>query len=95
LTGLIQRSSQTRRLNNSRAMDTISMKDVAARVVAWHNRHPLARRIKPGDVSGIGVVTIPCAPSDALPAGTARSRHRAGGRCCTPPLPAWPRRWHA
>lgn len=56
------------------------MKDVAARVVAWHNRHPLARRIKPGDVSGIGVVTIPCAPSDALPAGTApqpSSRWRA------------------
>ena len=34
---------------------------VAAAVVAWHNRHPLARRITPQQVHGIGVVELPLA----------------------------------
>ncbi len=34
---------------------------VAARVVAWHNRHPLARRIRPEQVHSIGVVSLPFA----------------------------------
>lgn len=37
------------------------MADVVARVVAWHNRHPLARRITPADVSGVGIVALPFA----------------------------------
>ncbi|MEO5733634.1 MAG: hypothetical protein ABIN96_15525 [Rubrivivax sp.] len=32
---------------------------VAARVVAWHNRHPLARRIALAQVGHLGVVTLP------------------------------------
>ena len=37
------------------------MADVAAQVVAWHNRHPLARRIARTDVQGIGIVSAPFA----------------------------------
>lgn len=41
--------------------------DVATQVVAWHNRHPLARRITRKDVQGIGLVELPFA-RDGLPA---------------------------
>ena len=37
------------------------MADVAAQVVAWHNRHPLARRITRKDVQGIGIIALPFA----------------------------------
>jgi len=35
--------------------------EVTARVVAWHNRHPLARRIDPTQVHSIGEVRLPFA----------------------------------
>jgi hypothetical protein len=35
--------------------------DVAAQVVAWHNRHPLARRIARKDVQSVGIVELPFA----------------------------------
>ncbi|NRF66868.1 hypothetical protein HLB44_07725 [Aquincola sp. S2] len=35
--------------------------DVAAQVVAWHNRHPLARRIARRDVQSVGIVVLPFA----------------------------------
>lgn len=35
--------------------------DVVERVVAWHNRHPLARRITKAQVQGVGVVALPFA----------------------------------
>ncbi len=35
------------------------MNEVAARVVAWHNRHPLARRITSAQVGAIGVIALP------------------------------------
>ena len=38
------------------------------RVVAWHNRHPLARRIYPTQVHSIGEVLLPFASSMAAPA---------------------------
>lgn len=41
--------------------------DVAARVVAWHNRHPLARRITRKDVQGIGSVELPYARDGQRP----------------------------
>ncbi len=41
--------------------------DVAAAVVAWHNRHPLARRIAPEQVHDVGVLHLPV----ALPPGSA------------------------
>ena len=40
-------------------MDELRPDDVAARVAAWHNRHPLARRITPAQVQGVGWVALP------------------------------------
>lgn len=37
------------------------MADVAAQVVAWHNRHPLARRIARKDVQSVGIIALPFA----------------------------------
>lgn len=51
---------------------------VVARVVAWHNRHPLAETISAAQVEGVGLVNLPFAirgarvepvPQPALPAG--------------------------
>lgn len=47
------------------AMNALRPADLAARVVAWHNRHPLARRISSSQVGGIGAVSLPF----ALPEG--------------------------
>lgn len=50
-------------------MKTISHDELVARVVAWHNRHPLARRITAAQVQGVGVVVLPfIAPGWATPA---------------------------
>ncbi len=49
--------------------------DVATQVVAWHNRHPLARRITRKDVQGIGLVELPVA-RDAAPAWDAPQARR-------------------
>ena len=40
-------------------MDDPPIHDPVAQVVAWHNRHPLALRIQPDHVSGVGVVSLP------------------------------------
>ena len=54
-------------------MDELRLPTVAARVVDWHNRHPLARRIGAAQVHGIGYVALPFAvaapdvPAAALP----------------------------
>lgn len=42
-------------------MNALRLSEVTARVVAWHNRHPLARRIAPDHVQGVGVVALPFA----------------------------------
>lgn len=42
-------------------MNALRTSDVTARVVAWHNRHPLARRITPDHVQAVGVVALPLA----------------------------------
>lgn len=39
--------------------DELRLAAVAARVVAWHNRHPLARRITPAHVHAVGYVALP------------------------------------
>ena len=39
-----------------------SLETVAARVVAWHNRHPLARRITAEQVQSVGFVGLPYLP---------------------------------
>lgn len=62
--------------------DSNPHRDLIARVVAWHNRQPLARRITADQVRGIGVVALPflaaqgaTAASGALhPAGQAAGR---------------------
>ncbi|MDP2007649.1 MAG: SPOR domain-containing protein [Rubrivivax sp.] len=40
-------------------MDDLRLAAVAARVVAWHNRHPLARRIGVAHVHAVGYVGLP------------------------------------
>ncbi len=40
-------------------MDDLRPAAVAARVVAWHNRHPLARRIAAAQVHAVGYVGLP------------------------------------
>lgn len=42
-------------------MNVLRPSDATARVVAWHNRHPLARRITRDQVQGLGVVALPFA----------------------------------
>lgn len=41
------------------------LQEVVARVVAWHNRHPLARRIDASQVHSIGEVRLPFASAKA------------------------------
>lgn len=41
------------------------LSEVAARVVAWHNRHPLARRIDASQVHSIGEVRLPFVSNQA------------------------------
>lgn len=40
-------------------MSDLAFADIAARVVAWHNRHPLARRLRVTDVHSVGHVALP------------------------------------
>lgn len=49
-------------------MDDPAIHDPVARVVTWHNRHPLAQRIQPEHVSGVGVVSLPFVAADEPPA---------------------------
>ena len=42
-------------------MNNLRLSAVADRVVAWHNRHPLARRISAAQVHAIGYVALPFA----------------------------------
>ena len=54
-------------------MDDLRLHAVVARVVAWHNRHPLARRITAAQVNSVGYVALPCtapglpSPAPSLP----------------------------
>ena len=66
-------------------MQVLRLDEVLTRVVAWHNRHPLARRIQASQVHSIGEVLLPFAsaqPLVASPAATTRGSARsaaAGG----------------
>lgn len=84
-------------------MDSPRLNDaVAARVVAWHNRHPLARRIGAAQVHSVGYVVLPfAAPAPAAGAAPAApgdgatgslreralARARQGGDAALPPPP--------
>ena len=59
-------------------MDPMRRADAAARVVAWHNRHPLARRIAREEVVTVGVVELPFACDPARPERKARPVFAAG-----------------
>lgn len=45
--------------------DEWRLEPTVARVVAWHNRHPLARRITPQQVQSLGFVAMPLAANTA------------------------------
>lgn len=49
----------------SQTMNPIPIDEVKALAVAWHNRHPLACRITPAHVHGVGVVLLPIFVSQA------------------------------
>ena len=49
-------------------MQALRLNEVLTRVVAWHNRHPLARRIRALQVHSIGEVVLPFASAQAAPA---------------------------
>ena len=40
-------------------MDKLRLDTLAVRVVEWHNRHPLARRIEAAQVQSMGYVVLP------------------------------------
>ena len=47
-------------------MQVLRLNEVLTRVVAWHNRHPLARRIQASQVHSIGEVLLPFASAQPL-----------------------------
>ncbi|MBP6901760.1 MAG: hypothetical protein KBC73_16815 [Burkholderiaceae bacterium] len=61
-------------------MPAIQPHEVLARVVAWHNRHPLALRITAAQVHSLGQVVLPFASdaSDTREPGNAADSHAAG-----------------
>ena len=52
-------------------MQVLQLNEVLTRVVAWHNRHPLARRIQATQVHSIGEVLLPFASAQPLAGTTA------------------------
>ncbi len=77
-------------------MSDLSPADIAARVVAWHNRHPLARRLTPADVHSVGHVALPfidpaAPPPEPAAAAAGSLRERAMARAREAPPPAAPR----
>ena len=52
-------------------MQALRLNEVLTRVVAWHNRHPLARRISASQVHSIGEVVLPFASARPAPAAAA------------------------
>ena len=57
------------RLNDLR-LNNLRLSAVADRVVAWHNRHPLARRISVAQVHAIGYVALPFTAQAPPPAAS-------------------------
>ena len=48
-------------------MDNLRLHAVVARLVAWHNRHPLARRITAAQVKSVGYVALPFTAQGLVP----------------------------
>jgi hypothetical protein len=55
-------------------MQRRSSDEWVARVVAWHNRHPLARHVLPAQVQAMGWVRLPFTAAGAASAETSRGR---------------------
>ncbi len=66
------------------------LSEVTACVVAWHNRHPLARRIDPTQVHSIGEVRLPFASAAPFTTATDQPRSAAQPVLTAPPAPAAP-----
>ncbi len=66
-------------------MKAPSLHELTARVVAWHNRHPLARRIDATQVHSIGAVRLPFASATAWGSAGAAA---ADGSATNPPAAA-------
>jgi hypothetical protein len=76
-------------------MEDLRLQAVAARVAAWHNRHPLARRITAAQVHSIGYVALPFsagAPWRARKRKVRRKAKRRGSRRHPPRPRPRPRR---
>ena len=72
-------------------MDKLRLETLAVRVVEWHNRHPLARRIGVQHVQSIGYVALPYRAGDAgapSPKGEASAPSPAGDASAPQPAPA-------
>ena len=55
-----------------------ALQTVAARVAAWHNRHPLARRIVAEQVQSVGFVALPYLPAAGQAAKPANQTGKPG-----------------
>lgn len=71
-------------------MDPLRLDAAAARVVAWHNRHPLARRIDAAHVHSVGYVALPFERTQAQgrAASAAAALHGVFSEAVLPPLKA-------
>jgi hypothetical protein len=75
-------------------MDPLRLDAAAARVVAWHNRHPLARRINATHVHSVGYVALPFerappqAPAEAKATPHAAALHGVFSEAFLAPLKA-------
>lgn len=58
-------------------LQALRLQEVLTRVVAWHNRHPLARRIDASQVHSIGEVMLPFASAEPPPGGSETPPARA------------------
>jgi hypothetical protein len=70
-------------------MDHLRLSAVVSRVVAWHNRHPLARRIGAAQVHAVGYVALPFtgpAPQPTAPSA-AQAAAEAIAAAAAAPLP--------
>ena len=52
-------------------MNDLRLSTLAHQVVAWHNRHPLARRIGVQHVQAMGYVVMPFVGPEGAPPGAA------------------------
>ena len=69
-------------------MEPSSSSEIAALVAAWHNRHPLARRISAAQVKGAGLVALPFVAERGSGASDMRAPAAVPGAPAAP-LPGW------